>query len=171
VRHIDSLSIAGSAISLFEAAARCVVGGDADGLRRMLRLHPELVRMRSTREHRATLLHYVSANGVESYRQVSPKNAAEMAGILLDAGAEVDAPAYVYGGECTALGLVATSTPPNVAGVQREVIDVLLSRGARIDLHGSAGNNHGFLSKRALTTVSLAQRNIWRAARRLSRWT
>ena len=71
------------------------------------------------------MLHYVSANGVEGYRQKNPTNAAVMAEILLGAGAEVDPEADVYGRGCTPLGLVATSTPPFRAGV-REVIDVLL---------------------------------------------
>src|SRR6185312_14831153 len=93
-----------------------------------------------TREHRATLLHYVSANGVENYRQKSPKNAAAIAEILLRAGAEVDPEAEVYGGGCTPLGLVATSAPPLLAGVQREVIDVLLAHGARMDHPGNTGH-------------------------------
>ena len=47
----------------------------------------------------------------------------------------------VYQGKCTALGLVATSSPPSAAGVQREVIDVLLKHGARMDLRGSVGHD------------------------------
>ena len=46
----------------------------------------------------ATLLHYVGANGVEGYRQQSPPNAVAIARLLLDAGAEVDAFAGMYGG-------------------------------------------------------------------------
>jgi ankyrin repeat protein len=72
----------------------------------------------------------VSANGVESYRQRSPKNAVEMAEVLLDGGAEVDAEAEVYGGGCTTLELVATSTPPRVAGVQLPLLETLLARRA-----------------------------------------
>jgi ankyrin repeat protein len=143
--HLDSLAHEGSETFLFESAVHAVVTGDAATLTRLLREHPDLARMRSTREHCATLLHYVSANGVEGYRQVSPANAAEITKILLDAGAEVDAEADVYGGACTALGLVATSGPPAVAGVQIPVIDMLLDRGARMDLIGSVGNQHALL--------------------------
>jgi hypothetical protein len=121
-----------------------VVSGDTAKLRRLLHAHPRLARARSTREHGATLLHYVSANGVESYRQLSPRNSGEIAEMLIAAGADVDATADVYDGKCTALGLVATSSPPCAAGVQREVIDVLLKHGARMDLPGSVGHN-GFL--------------------------
>ena len=61
-------------------------------LKKLLREDPELIRARSTREHRATLLHYVSANGVESYRQKTPKNIVRITKLLLDAGAEAKAP-------------------------------------------------------------------------------
>ena len=141
-KHIESLAQPDSAISGFETAATAVVRGDIRKLERLLRGNPDLIREVSTREHRATLLHYVSANGVEGYRQVSPKNAAHIAEFLLAAGAEVDATADVYGGGCTALGLVATSEPPRLAGVQQDVMDVLLKHGARMDNDGLAGNRH-----------------------------
>jgi hypothetical protein len=102
-------------------------------LRSLLSEHPELIDQRSTRAHRAPLLHYVTANGVEDYRQLSPGNAVDVARILLDAGARVDATSDAYGGQSTALGLVATSTPPRRAGVQLPLIDLLLERGAAID--------------------------------------
>jgi hypothetical protein len=140
VNHIESLGLEDSSISAFERGALAVVRGDRAALERLLRDHPELIRARSTREHRATLLHYVSANGVENYRQVSPRNSAEITEVLLDAGADVDAEADVYGSGCTALGLVATSAPPSAAGVQLHVIDVLLDHGAQMDRPGLAGN-------------------------------
>jgi hypothetical protein len=43
------------------------------------------------------LLHYVSANGVEGYRQKAPKNVVKITETLLNAGAEIDATANVYG--------------------------------------------------------------------------
>ena len=89
--------------SSFEAAADAIVSGAVAALERLLHDDPELVRARSTREHRATLLHYVSANGVENYRQKTPANAVEVAKLLLDAGAEVDAAADMYGGGSTTL--------------------------------------------------------------------
>jgi ankyrin repeat protein len=85
------------------------------------------------RTHRATLLHYVSANGVENYRQKTPKNAVEVAKILLDAGAEVDAEANMYGGRDKTLGLVATSIWPAKAGVLAALIKLLLDAGADVD--------------------------------------
>ena len=141
VKHVESVVLTGSSVSAFEAAAHAIVSGDLETVKRLLRQHPDLIRARSTREHRAMLLHYVSANGVEGYRQVSPKNIARITEVLVAAGADVDADADVYGGGCTTLGLVATSSPPRDAGVQLEVIDVLLRSGARMDLPGSVGNN------------------------------
>jgi ankyrin repeat protein len=142
--HLESLQDRASTVAAFETATAAVVSGDTDKLRRLLHAHPRLARARSTREHGATLLHYVSANGVEGYRQLSPKNSGEIAELLIAAGADVDATTDVYDGKCTALGLVATSSPPFAAGVQREVIDVLLKHGARMDLPGSVGHD-GFL--------------------------
>ena len=139
VEHIESLARAQSPVAAFERAADAIVTGDIATLERLLHEHPDLIRARSQREHRATLLHYVSANGVENYRQMSPGNIAAITRLLLVAGAEVDAGADVYGGGCTALGLVATSAPPSLAGVQQDVIDVLLEHGAAVDGNGAGG--------------------------------
>jgi len=139
--HLDALANSDTETAAFEAGAEAVVRGDEAMLQQLLREHPGLIRARSTREHRGTLLHYVSANGVESYRQKSPANAARITELLLTAGADVEAEAEVYGGGCTALGLVATSTPPREAGVQIPVIDVLLGHGAQIEHPNLAGNN------------------------------
>ena len=132
-KHLDALALASSAESAFERAADAIIAGDSTTLRQLLRENDGLVRARSTREHRATLLHYVAANGVENYRQRTPPNAVEIARLLLDAGAAVDAEADMYGGGATTLGLVATSVHPDRAGVQIELMDLLLERGARID--------------------------------------
>ena len=139
--HLNALQRAGTEPAAFEAAAEAIVRGDEQTLEQLLRQHPELIRARSTREHGGTLLHYVSANGVEGYRQKSPPNAARITELLLAAGADVEAEAEVYGGGCTALGLVATSTPPREAGVQIPVMQVLLDEGAQIEHPNLAGNN------------------------------
>jgi ankyrin repeat protein len=51
---------------------------------------------------------------------------------LLNAGADVDAKADMYGGGSTTLGLVATSIHPVTAGVQEELMSFLLARGASV---------------------------------------
>lgn len=128
-----------SPIARFERAVDAVVSGDVPALERLLHDDPALIRRRSPRTHHSMLLHYVGANGVESWRQRTPKNAVEIARILLDAGAEIDATADMYNGGCTTLGLVATSIHPKVAGVLHELMDLLLARGAQIDARGAGG--------------------------------
>ena len=143
--HLESIERSTSAVSHLRPAAEAIVIGDAATLGRLLREHPGLVRTRSTREHHATLLHYVLG---ERGRKLSPEEPEERGRhrrMLLDAGAEVDARADVYGGGCTALGLVATSAPPAIAGVQQGVMGVLLAHGARMDAAGIAGNDHALV--------------------------
>jgi hypothetical protein len=138
--HLDALAQAGTEAAAYEAAAEAIVRGDEQTLQELLQRSPELIHARSAREHNATLLHYVSANGVEGYRQKSPKNAARITQMLIAAGADPEAEADVYGGGCTALGLVATSTPPREAGVQIPVMHVLLDHGAQIEHPSLAGH-------------------------------
>ncbi len=102
-------------------------------LERLLREDPGLIRARSSRAHRATLLHYLAANGVEDYRQKTPKNAVAVAQILLKAGADVNATMEAYGTEWTALGLIATSLHPLEAGVQMALLEILLDAGASVN--------------------------------------
>jgi len=90
-KHIEALNQKDSPVARFEAAVDAIIVGDIATLERLLRQNPELIRARSTREHRATLLHYVGANAVEAYHQKTPKNAVKIAEVLLKAGAEVDA--------------------------------------------------------------------------------
>lgn len=143
VRHLEEMARQASSVSEFEAAADAIVRGDLQTLKELVGRNPGLVRERSTREHRATLLHYTSANGVEGYRQKTPQNIVEIARFLLDSGAEVDAGADMYRGDCTTLGLAATSVHPEVAGVQEPLMQLLLDRGAKIDHPGLAGNGQG----------------------------
>lgn len=129
-----------SPASRFEYAVEAVIDGDLATLERLLREDPQLVRARSTRitphdppAHRATLLHYVAANGVEGYRQRTPANAVAVAKMLLEAGAEVDALAGMYGGQCTTMSMLVSSSHPATAGVQAALAETLLDFGASID--------------------------------------
>lgn len=129
-----------SPIAGFEAAVDAVIDGNVDALQRQLAADADLIRRRSSRRHKATLLHYVGANGVEGFRQRTPSNAVAIAELLLRAGAEVDALATMYGG-ATTLGLAATSVHPWLTGVQQALLQSLLDHGASID-HPEAGGNH-----------------------------
>ncbi|MEZ5400907.1 MAG: ankyrin repeat domain-containing protein [Bryobacteraceae bacterium] len=130
----------GEPVARFEAAVEAVVDGDEPALAAALREDPQLALMRSTRRthldpavHGAMLLHYVAANGVEGYRQRSPKNAPAIARAILGAGTPPDAVAYMYGGEWATMGLLVSSCHPAQAGVQVALVDVLADFGASVD--------------------------------------
>jgi ankyrin repeat protein len=133
VKHLQGLSQPDSPVAAFEAAVEAIVGGDLAKLKKLLRANSKLVRARSMRDHRSTLLHYVSANGVEDFRQKTPKNIVAIAKLLLEAGADVNAESDAYGGRSTTLGLAATSCHPEDAGVQLPLMDLLIDHGALID--------------------------------------
>jgi len=143
--HVAAIGREGTPERAFELAAEAVIEGDVETLSAMVSADPTLVQARSTRVtchdpevHRATLLHYLAANGVEGYRQRSPANAVAIARLLLDAGAEVDALAGMYGGEYATLSMLISSTPPADAGVQVPLVHTLLDYGAIVDGCGSA---------------------------------
>src|SRR5690242_14003202 len=126
-------------MSDFETAADAVISGDIEALRSMLHADPELVRRRSARKHRATLLHYVAANGGEDERQRTPANAPEVAKTLLDAGAEVDATADMYDSGATTMEMLVSSEHPAAAGLQSALAELLLDYGADINRRGKQG--------------------------------
>ena len=132
-RHVERASREDS--DPFESGADAVVTGDLAALESLLRGKPDLIRPRSAREHRATLLHYVAANGVEDFRQLTPPNAVAIARSLLETGAEVDALANTYGGgkAQTTLNLLVSSTHPARAGLQPRLVETLLDIGAAIN--------------------------------------
>ncbi|MGE5927635.1 MAG: ankyrin repeat domain-containing protein [Gemmatimonadota bacterium] len=133
VRHIEAITAADPRRCAYERAADAIVNGDLATLERLLAEYPHLVHQRSARDHDSTLLHYTSANGVESYRQKTPPDILAIARALLDAGADVNAEADVYGRGATTLALAVTSSHPREAGLQIPLADLLLARGARID--------------------------------------
>jgi ankyrin repeat protein len=141
--YVESVRQPGSDTARFERAVEAVIDGDLDTLRALLGEDPALVRARSIRVthfdppvHGAMLLHYVASNGVEGYRQRSPENAPEVAKVLLDAGADPDALCSLYGGRCTTMALLVSSTPPAKAGVQVPVLNLLIDHGATITPKG-----------------------------------
>jgi len=115
------------------STADAIVTGDLPALQKLLSEDAALVRARSGRDHRSTLLHYVSANGVEDFRQKTPPNIVEITRTLLDSGADINAESDAYGGRSTTVDLTATSYHPQAAGVQIPLLALLLDRGARVD--------------------------------------
>ncbi len=141
--YVEAVSQDGE-IFEFEAAVEALINGDRAALEEAVHHSPALVRARSTRVcgfdppvHRATLLHYVAANGVEGYRQKTPPNAVDIARVLLDTGAEPDALAEMYGAQCTTMSMLVSSSPPAQAGVQVPLVELLLDFGAAIEGRGT----------------------------------
>jgi ankyrin repeat protein len=134
-KHVERLSRTDGEADPFESGTDAVVTGDLPTLESILRGDPALVHGRSAREHRATLLHYVAANGVEDFRQLTPPNAVAVAQSLLEAGAEVDALANTYGGGTaqTTMNLLVSSTHPADAGLQPALVETLLDFGAAVN--------------------------------------
>jgi hypothetical protein len=115
----------------FEIAVETLLSGDVEALRCLLSGDPSLVRRRSDFGHRSTLLHYVGSNGVETYRQRVPMNLVEITRLLIEAGADVNATANMYGGGSTTLGLLVTSDHPAKAGITGDVRTLLEAAGAK----------------------------------------
>ncbi len=114
---------------VFEATVDLMLAGNLSALEQALQRDPDLCQAKSAFGHQATLLHYLAANGVESYRQVTPMNAVELCRCLIDAGADVNASANIYGGSRT-LGLVTSSAHPANAGLTDQIADLLIKAGA-----------------------------------------
>jgi ankyrin repeat protein len=170
--YVEAVTREGSPVSRFEAAVEAVISGDIAALAWLMREDPELVRARSTRIthfdpplHRATLLHYVAANGVEGYRQKTPKNAVAVARMLLEAGAEPDALADLYGGQHTTMSLLVSSCHPAEAGVQVALVDTLLDFGAAVDGRGSGEWTSPLMTALAFGYRSAAEALVRRGAR------
>ena len=143
VAHVQMV-LRDSPVFEFESAVEAVVSGDLAALEDALRRDPALVRARSSRVccfdppvHHATLLHYVAANGVEAYRQKTPPNAVAIARALLEAGAEPDALADMYGAECTTMSMLVSSSHPAKVGLQVPLVELLLDFGAAIEGRGT----------------------------------
>jgi len=141
--YVEAVSHEGSILE-FESAVEAVVNGEVAALENALRRDPALVRACSSRVcrfdpamHRATLLHYVAANGVEAYRQKTPPNSVEIARTLLRAGAEPDALADMYGAECTTMDMLVSSSYPAEAGLQVPLVEALLEFGAAVEGRGT----------------------------------
>jgi hypothetical protein len=114
-------AVEGECDPLFERAADAVVLGRVDDLDRLLADAPDLIDRRSAYGHRAMLLHYTAANGVEIRRQVVPANAAEITARLLAAGADPAARFHAYDHRPDTLEMLNSSAHPRAAGVAADI--------------------------------------------------
>jgi hypothetical protein len=117
----------------FETAVNAIISGQTDTLQTLLSSSPELIKQRSQFGHGATLLIYIAANGVETWRQKVPANAVEITRILLDAGADVNAKATVYGAQYDTMALLMSSAHPAQAGLTEQLTVLLKQAGAEDD--------------------------------------
>ncbi|HXI40576.1 MAG TPA: ankyrin repeat domain-containing protein [Bryobacteraceae bacterium] len=170
--YVEAVTRDGSPVSQFESAVEAVISGDLAALESLLGGNPDLVRSRSTRithfdppVHRATLLHYIGANGIEGYRQKTPANAVQIAKTLLKAGAEVDALADMYGGHYTTMSMLVSSCHPANAGVQDALVETLVDFGAAVEARGSAQWGSPLMTALAFGYLSAAEALVRRGAR------
>ncbi len=170
--YVDEVTREGSPVFRFETGVEAVIAGDVHALETLLRGNPELVRSRSTRvthfdppSHEATLLHYVAANGVEGYRQKTPPNAVAIARTLLEAGAEADALAGLYGGRCTTMSLLVSSCHPAKAGLQVPLVDVLVDFGSSVEALGEGKWRSPLMTALAFGYRDAAEALVRRGAR------
>ena len=127
----------------FDDAVEAMDAGDVERLRDLIAADHTLVQARTNLEPPyhyftgATLLHHVAGNPdrgrLERTRPPLPANSADVARVLLDAGADVNARTLGPNGGDT-MGLLVTSKQASDANVVGPLIDVLLEYGARLDL-------------------------------------
>jgi RNA polymerase sigma factor (sigma-70 family) len=131
----------------FKLAIAAIYSGDVTGLTQLLDDYPDLVSFRAVSATKpyegyfgqATLLHHVSGNPMPpGGPNVLPKNIVTMATLLIDRGAKVDAktvPGVTQPTDpgWTTLGLVASSSVAEKAGIQLELMKLLVAKGADVN--------------------------------------
>jgi hypothetical protein len=131
----------------FDEAVAALDAGDLETLSRLLGSEPALTLARTNLDPPyhyftgATLLHHVAGNPdrgrLAGERGPLPKNIVDIARLLLDRGADVNAVTLGTNGGTT-MGLLCTSKQASDADVSGPLIDLLLERGATLDLKNSA---------------------------------
>jgi ankyrin repeat protein len=87
-----------------------------------------------------------------------------VAKILLEAGAEVDALADLYGGHYTTMSMLVSSCHPAKAGVQVALVETLLDFGAAVEERGSAKWGSPLMTALAFGYLSAAEALVRRGA-------
>lgn len=147
--------------SAFRHAVDLLDEGDAKALDAHLRQYPDVVHERVTLPggnyfQHPTLIEFIAENPAR--RKTLPLNAAQIARIILDAGAKDDAEAMN-----SALDLVASSDVARQAGVKDALIDVLCEYGAdpntamlSASLYGEFDGVRRLLERGATVTLPIA---------------
>lgn len=105
----------------FEETVDHIIHGRSADLEVMLTRFPYLVQARSSYGHRAGLIHYVSSNGIEAWRQIVPDNLVLISKLLLNHGADPKMTSQIYGGGGKVIGLIESSAHPHNAGISKEL--------------------------------------------------
>jgi len=135
----------------FAEALAALDAGHAERLRALLVADPSLVHARTNLEPpfgyftAATLLHHVAGN--PGRENPLPDNTVEIARILLEQGADVDAETLGRNGGTT-MGLLVTSHQASRRGFSGPLIDLMLEYGATLDVR-RAGALDGSLTNHA----------------------
>jgi ankyrin repeat protein len=121
----------------FAGALAAFDAGDRERLRALLQADPSLVHARGHLEppvgyfSGAQLLHHVAGNPL---RSPLPKNVVELARLLIEMGADVNAETVSPSGGNTTMGLIITSAHCTKAGFAGPLMDLLLAHGAHLDV-------------------------------------
>ena len=121
----------------FGAALAALDAGDVDRLRSLIAADPSLLQARTNLDPPygyftgATLLHHVAGNPGRD--NPLPPNIVDVARVLLDAGADVQARTLGPNGGDT-MGLLVTGKQASDMGVTGALMDLLLANGAKLDL-------------------------------------
>jgi ankyrin repeat protein len=121
----------------FDDAVAAIRSGNIAELEKLLGEHPELVHARTNLDRRhgyfagATLLHHVAWN--PSQNEPVPPNVVDIARLLLDRGADVNA-STLGRNAGNAMGLVVTSRMASEANASGPLIELLRERGSTLDL-------------------------------------
>lgn len=121
----------------FAEAVAALDAGDIEKLRNLVTADPSLVRACTNLDppygyfSGATLLHHVAGNPDRD--TPLPSNIVDIARLLLDAGADVNAPTLGPNAGAT-MGLLITSKRASDMGATGPLMDLLLGRGAQLDV-------------------------------------
>lgn len=137
-------------LSNFNQAIDAIVTGDTASLTQLLTDNPDLIHQRSPADHHASLIHYVTANGVEDDKQRTPENIVEIAKLLFDAGANPHELFDVYG-QTSALIALITSAHPAQAGKLYDLVTLFCQHG-----NPNGSNNDGLPLATAIDFHSVA---------------
>jgi ankyrin repeat protein len=85
--------------------------------------------------------------------------------MLLRAGAEVDSLADLYGGKCTTMSLLVSSSHPADAGVQVALVDTLVDFGASLESRGAGSWTSPLMTALAFGYAGAAEALVRRGAR------